>query len=110
MARVNLLARSDRSDEKQQSGRLIPLMRDDQASPLGRLRCPLGTTGRGLAWRRRRFRKSRGAEAVDGAPSFRGAGGATAALVVAAGEGAIVLSRAERHPGRGSRSPPSSKT
>jgi hypothetical protein len=33
-----------------------------------------------------------------------------AAPVVAAVEGAIVLSRAERHPGRGSRSPPSSKT
>ena len=32
-----------------------------------------------------------------------------AALVVAAVEGAIVLSRVERHPGPGSRSPPSSK-
>jgi hypothetical protein len=41
-------------------------------------------------------------KAEDGAPSFRGAGGATRGA--AAVEGAIVLSRAERHPGRGSRS------
>jgi hypothetical protein len=43
-----------------------------------------------------------GPEAVDGAPSFRGAGGPTRGA--AAVEGAIVLSRAECHPGRGSRS------
>jgi hypothetical protein len=44
---------------------------------------------------------SRGAEVIDGAPSFRGAGEALE-RGAAAVEGGIVPSRAERHPGRGS--------